>query len=112
MKKMKSFNLLTLTIFLILLLVIQPTTIVYYAKEEERQFWELVNDSIVQEGVFTDEPQEVVFVYRKRTMNLPSQMVTTKTPLVITPHVRKQKTQYAEILREVSGVFLFGSTHM
>lgn len=66
MKRIMFFSVCLLTTFLIILLISQPATIVYYAKEEERQFWELVNESALQEGKFTDEPQEIVFVYRKK----------------------------------------------
>lgn len=109
MKKMNATKTLLLTALLTVLLVMQPTTIVYYAKEEERQFWELVNTQVIQEGTFTEEPQEVVFVYRKRTAALPFQMIQTKTSIPIIPPDRKQSSHYGELLSNVSGIFLFGS---
>lgn len=109
MKKIKYFSICSLSVFLIFLLVMQPASIVYYAKEEERQFWELVNDSAHQEGKFTDEPQEIVFVYRKKTIALPSKMLNVQYPTAVVPPGRKQTTQYGELLGQLSGIFLFGS---
>ncbi|MBO0473350.1 MucBP domain-containing protein [Enterococcus ureasiticus] len=110
MKRIKFFSVCLLTTFLIILLISQPATIVYYAKEEERQFWELVNESALQEGKFTDEPQEIVFVYRKKTIPLPSKMLNVKYPMAVEPPGSNQTTQYGELLGKLSGIFLFGST--
>ncbi|MEI5990611.1 hypothetical protein A5881_002116 [Enterococcus termitis] len=112
MKKIASFNIYLLTVFLIFLLVTQPTTIIFYAKEEERQFWELVSTSAFQEGTFTDEPQEVVFVYRKKTLSLTSQTITITFPTIVVPPGQKTTTQYGELLGNLSGIFLFGSTRL
>ncbi|MFD1900928.1 hypothetical protein GQR36_14720 [Enterococcus termitis] len=66
MKKIHSFKLYFLIILLSFVLVVQPTLIIYYAKGEEEQHWELVNSSNVYEGQFSEDTQEVVFVYRKK----------------------------------------------
>lgn len=112
MKKIRSFNVCLLTALLILLLVSQPATIVYYTKGEERQFWELVDQSALQKGKFTDEPQEVVFVYRKKKLVKPSQIANVEYPAAIIPPARKQSSHYGELLRDVSGIFLFGSARI
>ncbi|WP_375180339.1 hypothetical protein [Enterococcus rotai] len=112
MKKTISFNLCLLTAFLAFLLIAQPTTIIFYAKEEERQYWELVSHSASQEGIFTNEPQEVVFVYRKKTVSIPSRMLTIEYPTVVVPPGQKPTTQYGTLLGNLSGIFLFGSTRL
>lgn len=112
MKKTISFNLCLLTVFLAFLLIAQPTMIIFYAKEEERQYWELVSHPALQEGTFTNEPQEVVFVYRKKTVSIPSRMTTIEYPAVVVPPGQRAATQYGTLLGNLSGIFLFGSTRL
>lgn len=109
MKKIRSFRIYFLIILLISLLVIQPTTIVYYAKGADRQLWELVTPAHSQEGEFKDEPQEVVFVYRKKKNGVPSQLINVPPKLPNISPGHKQESHYGELLRSFSGIFLFGS---
>ncbi|GGC97183.1 MucBP domain-containing protein [Enterococcus wangshanyuanii] len=109
MKKIRSFKMYVLITLLVALLVIQPTTIVYYAKGADRQLWELVTPSTSQEGEFTEEPQEIVFVYRRKKSSIPSQLITIPPTIATIPPGREQSSRYGELLRGFSGIFLFGS---
>ncbi|MTD41889.1 hypothetical protein GIX45_25370 [Erwinia sp. CPCC 100877] len=111
MKKVTAFNLHLIIISLVLLLFSQPTSIVYCAQRESRQYWELISDVAFQEGEFTKEPQELVLVYRKKISILPSQRALLKMSPMFIPPSNKQVTQYGELLHNLSGVFLFGSRH-
>ncbi|MFD2307141.1 MucBP domain-containing protein [Enterococcus termitis] len=109
MKKIHSFKLYFLIILLSFVLVVQPTLIIYYAKGEEEQHWELVNSSNVYEGQFSEDTQEVVFVYRKKKNGVPSQLITVEPTTTTLPSIPKHTSHYGELLRSFSGIFLFGS---
>lgn len=109
MKKMKFFSLYMMILFSIVLLIFQPASIIYYIKNDTAHPWELLNNTSSQEGKFTDEPQEIIFVYRKKTSLAPIQFVTLNSKTTVRPKGRNHATQYGKLLLIVSGLFLFGS---
>ncbi|MGX7264727.1 MucBP domain-containing protein [Enterococcus crotali] len=109
MKNLKCFSLYFVILFSILLLAVQPTSIIYYIRKDTSQPWELLSNTSIQEGHFTDDPQEITFVYRRKKAMVPIQFMTFESKPRLMPQKKNHSTQYGQLLLILSGIFLFGS---
>ncbi|WP_086314626.1 hypothetical protein A5821_002209 [Enterococcus sp. 7F3_DIV0205] len=109
MKNWKCFSFYFVILFSILSLIVQPTSIIYYIRKDTTQPWELLSNTSIQEGNFTDAPQEIIFVYRRKKPIVPIQFMTLESKPRLLHQKRNHSTQYGQLLLILSGIFLFGS---